>query len=66
MLVSGVPQSNLVILVYVYIHILSFDSFHYRLLQDIACNSLTYTVNPIAFLFYVCESASVNPMVPIL
>ena len=46
MLVSGVPQNDSVICVYVYmcVYILLQVLFPYRLLQNVECSSLCYTV----------------------
>ena len=50
-LVLGVQQSDSESVIYMYIHIYMKILFHYKLLQDIECTSLCYTVNPHCFKF---------------
>ena len=45
-LVSGIKQSNSVIHIYIYTHILFQIPFPYWLLQNIECSSLCYRLGP--------------------
>ena len=53
MLISAVHQSDSVIHIYIYTHILFHIHFHYSLLQDIEYSSLCYTIGPILFIMHI-------------